>query len=97
MPKTPGGEKLPAAGAVVLPFRRGSSVCPSMPACVKTVLSVVLPRACQRIVAVLPCVWNASSWRTVIGFVASTRLQYGDSTSSPTVSTRPWRFMTCPV
>jgi hypothetical protein len=88
-PNTAPGEKLPAAGAVALPLRRGSRLCPSIPACVKIVFVVVLPRACQKIVAVLPWVWKASSWRMDTGLVVSTRLQYADRTSSPAVSMRP--------
>ena len=43
-PNTAGGVKLPAAGAVALPFRRGNRLWPSTPACTKIVLVVALPR-----------------------------------------------------
>ena len=48
------------------------------------------PLLCQKKVAVLPCVWNAASWRTVTGLAVLARTQYGERISSPLALSRPF-------
>src|ERR671912_890670 len=68
IPKLPVGLKVPDAGRVVEPLRRGSTDWPSTPRWVTTVVVEVDALACQKKVAVLPCVWYAASCRTVTGW-----------------------------
>ncbi len=79
-------------------FLRGRYDWPSSPAWVSLPNSgLVLPLRVILNEAVLPCVWNAPSWRTTTGLAVSARFQYFEWTSSPIFSRRPPLWISWPA